>query len=364
MFGKRLGLLWRRVRPAGPAAGPAAQPAVHAGKRPRLLVHAGLHKTGTTSLQSFLASAADELRQRGILYPQSGIYGVAHHNIAWQITRDRRFVSSLGTIEDLANEVAKFDGDVILSSEDFESLLDEPERFAPLRSYPVFREREFIVVMYVRDQGSYVESLYLELLKHGLEQDFMLFLQPVLHDRKLQAREWTFHFDYAGIYARWAACDRANLIVRNCHQLTGDSTITDFCSLVCPDLIEKAAGVTIRANIRGELQSSLLRFYSNRVGRPLTQREEETIQHICEALNGRPVTLPNDLRLAFSQTFGAANKSFCTATGLPEFGLVGMRSAPLVIAPIDRVFSRELHSMIAGDIRNFDVEAFMSSLPP
>ena len=83
--------------------------------------------------------------------------GHGHHNIAWQIMRDRRFMRTVGTIDDLASEVAHFDGDVILSSEDFELIIDCPDRFAPLRLHPALRDREFTFVVYVRNQVAYAE---------------------------------------------------------------------------------------------------------------------------------------------------------------------------------------------------------------
>ena len=247
-----LGVRQKNAPSKGPVSDPVAQRAVRGSRPRRLLVHAGLHKTGTTALQTFLASTADDLRKHGILYPCSGVnkrFGMGHHNIAWQIARDRRFVSSSGTIDDLANEVAQFDGDVILSSEDFESIIDEPGRFAPLRRHPALREREFTLLIYVRNQISYLESLFLALLNQGVGEEFTLLTQSLLRERQLRVREWTFQFDYTSIYARWAACGDANLIVRNYHQLVGGSTIADFFSTVYPDLPLEAADVALQSNV-------------------------------------------------------------------------------------------------------------------
>ncbi|MGA3118337.1 MAG: VCBS repeat-containing protein [Syntrophobacteraceae bacterium] len=330
------------------ASAPVAQPAVRGRKPRRLLVHAGLHKTGTTALQAFLTSKVADLRRHGVPYPCSGVnkrFGMGQHNIAWQITRDRRFESSSGTIDDLANEVAQFDGDVILSSEDFESIIDEPERFAPLWRHPALREHEFTVLIYVRNQSSYLESLFLA--------------RPLLRERRLRVREWTFHFDYASIYEQWVACADANLTVRNYHQLIGGPTIADFCSIVCLDLQVRAADVGLRSNMRRPLRSSLLRFYANRVQRPLRHREVEEIDSICNALNGKHMTLSNDLRLAFDQIFGTANQTFCSAAGIPETGLAETGLGPAGSVSLTRVFSFELQDMKACGLRNPDIEAFI-----
>ena len=338
----------------------STRPTVCSSRPRRLLVHAGLHKTGTTALQLFLASVAAELPQLGVLYPRSGVneqVHPGHHNIAWQITRDRRFVASRGTINDLAREVAGFEGDVILSSEDFESLIGDPERLSPLRHHPAFRECEFTVVIYVRNQSSYLESLFADLISQGEGVEFMHFAQMLRRDRQIRVREWTFQFDYASIHARWAACGWANLIVRNYHQLIGGSTIMDFCSAVCPDLAVRAEGANLWANARPTLRSSLPAFYANRVRRRLKRREIKAIERICNTLEERPVTLSNELRLALNQTFATANRTFCFAAGLPETGLVETGPAPVGAVPLERVFSSEVCNMIAGNQGDFDFEA-------
>src|SRR4051794_28655990 len=54
----------------------------------RILIHAGLHKTGTTALQEFLSSVTVKLREQNVLYPSAGRPAElpdAHHNIAWQL---------------------------------------------------------------------------------------------------------------------------------------------------------------------------------------------------------------------------------------------------------------------------------------
>ena len=130
-------------------------PAALAGQR-RVLLHVGLHKTGSTALQRFLANAAEELRVRGVLYPVSGrpANSEGHHNIAWQMGGDRRFRSFAGTLDDVASEISSFPGDAILSSEDFETILGTPIRFVPLLEHPLLKDHAFTIVFWVRDQAS------------------------------------------------------------------------------------------------------------------------------------------------------------------------------------------------------------------
>src|SRR5438477_7032289 len=139
--------------------------------RRRVLLHVGLHKTGTTALQQFLSATAQEFRAQGLLYPISGRPANSpegHHNIAWQMGGDRRFRSSAGTLDDVASEISSFPGDAILSSEDFETILGVPDRFLPLLEHPLLKEHAFTIVLWVRDQASYLESLFFEMLGHRM----------------------------------------------------------------------------------------------------------------------------------------------------------------------------------------------------
>jgi hypothetical protein len=318
-------------------------------RQPRVFVHAGLHKTGTTTVQTFLSSASDRLREQGFLYPRTGAIGKAHFNIAWQLTRDRRFEKSRGTIEDLADEIKGFNGDIILSCEDFEAILDQPQRFVPLRFHPAFANREFIVLVYVRNQNGYAESLYLQLLRHGYGQEFSLFVEQVLRFRKFQFDELAFHFDYGQLYAQWLGCPWARFEVRNYHQLDGDSILTDFLGFLDPFLSLRGSEKNLRCNERDTVRQSLHYFYRNRCNRDLTENEKETLTHMCQAVQGKRITVPNEVRSLFYETFSADNKALCAKAGLPDKGLLDMGTVPENIFSIGRLFSFELANCIAGN---------------
>ncbi|MGC9194356.1 MAG: hypothetical protein ACP5IL_02745 [Syntrophobacteraceae bacterium] len=318
-------------------------------RQPRVLLHAGLHKTGTTTVQTFLSSCSEQLREAGFLYPRTGTVFEAHFNIAWQLTRDRRFSKSRGTIEDLAKEIEGFNGDIILSCEDFESILDQPERFAPLRFHPAFAGREFIVLVYLRNQNDYAQSLYLQLLRHGYGQEFSLFVEQVLGFRKFQFDEWAFHFDYGQLYSRWLGCPWAQFRMRNYHQLEGDSILTDFLGFLDPSLSPGDSEKNLRCNQRDTIQKSLHYFYSNRCKGDLTEDEKETLTHMYRALQGKHVTVPNEVRSQFHKIFSVDNKSLCAKAALPDKGLVDMGTVSEGIFPLGRLFSFELANCIAGN---------------
>lgn len=46
--------------------------------KPVLVIHMGMHKTGSTSVQDFFAEHRTELQRAGYVYPESGLYGNQH----------------------------------------------------------------------------------------------------------------------------------------------------------------------------------------------------------------------------------------------------------------------------------------------
>jgi len=109
-------------------------------KNSRLYVHCGLHKTGSTALQSALRASEGALRQAGFLYPYAGsldqpgrinpeAYAHAHRNIGFEIDQHWLFRPRYGALSDLENEIKAFSGHVIISVEGLESVLAELENF-------------------------------------------------------------------------------------------------------------------------------------------------------------------------------------------------------------------------------------------
>ena len=197
-FGGGLSLLWRscKTRLTGYPK-QSCWPPANSRRQRRVLLHVGLHKTGTTALQRFLSSAAAEFRAKGFLYPKSGRPEEtpdAQHNIAWQLGGDRRFRASAGSLDDLAVEISSFPGDAIISSEDFESILGTPGRFLPMLKHPLLKNHSFTIVFWVRDQVSYLESLFFEMLRHRMALDALRFCEVCADPRANPARRLGLSF--------------------------------------------------------------------------------------------------------------------------------------------------------------------------
>ncbi|CAG9255580.1 conserved hypothetical protein [Paraburkholderia unamae] len=309
----------------------------------KLFIHCGLHKTATTALQSALSQHSDQLRDLGLLYPRAGQVTedvTGHHNIAWELARDRRFTRQLGTLETLLGEIEYFDGDIILSSEDFEGLLVQPARWEALLRLASQCSLTPVALVYLRNQASYLESLYPEMLKHRFGEELPVWLEDTLGRGSIQMKEWIFHFDYLKIADAMSEIRELDVIFRNYHVLSDETIITDFFEAINaprPPFIKEQ-----RVNQRDSLLDSLNHFYKNRVERPLRDSEVKAIIQICSHIP-QPPQISMDLRDKMEERFFQSNNKICDAWGLERSGLndFSTRNAISKVAPIERIFTFE-----------------------
>jgi hypothetical protein len=283
----------------------------------RLIIHCGLHKTGSTALQLALSSQAEALYAQNILYPAAGqlkLVGGGHHNIAWEINADRRFFDRYGTLDDLFKEISTFDGTVVLSSEDFESFLGARAKvdrllaaFASCPAPPVF-------VIYLRNQLDYSESLFFENLGQGAPDPYAHALAATLESGQFRLNDWVFQFDYRKVLERLASAG-ATVMVRNFHALTGQSVITDFLQLIGCRQDTLTGETAATPSRRPELRAAIARFYGNGAGRSLNARL------IAETIGERKIGTSEGARRRFRDKFPADNLALCAQYGLPADGL-------------------------------------------
>lgn len=180
----------------------------------RIHIHIGTHKTGSTSLQAFLAQNRGVLGNLGYLFPKTDKADHANHSIAWQLREgDER---GLRTV--VAHAKSKGMSSVVLSSEDFELLRD----LRRIRSLTA--EFSTSIIVYLRPQLSYIESEYNQVVKmlpsrfSGSVED--LVSQP----------QYVYRFDYSRLIEPWSeAFGVESIKVRpfEKRQLCGD-LYTDF----------------------------------------------------------------------------------------------------------------------------------------
>lgn len=207
-------------------------------------LHIGTHKTGTTSIQTFLSANEQSLKSNGIYIPRTGRLSSSsgHHNIAWELNNDPRFNPHLGTLSDLIIELRSLESPTVcISSEDFEYLYARRDSLSRLFCELSSIDCDLIPVVYLRPQAEYMESLYAELVKHGLCTDFRCFFEEIIQTGHFVFADiWRFAFDYIQLLEPLSEIfDPSHIIVRPYlfkKRTSAASLINDFLSIISNDM--------------------------------------------------------------------------------------------------------------------------------
>lgn len=240
-------------------------------------LHVGTHKTGTTSIQRFCAQNDAALAAAGLLYPraarlQPDVPG--HHNVAFELSGDARFVPARPKLADVVSEIAaERPLQACLSSEAFEYLHVMPERLARLGAAFESIGYGTAVIVYLRSQADYIESLYAELVKHGLRTRFAPFLAQILRDGVFRfADVWTYRFDYSVLIDAFAdAFGAESVVVRPyASQVRPQMLIADFFAVTAPPgtFLHASGNGALSENRRPSTGEVLRRMVGNRRAGP------------------------------------------------------------------------------------------------
>jgi hypothetical protein len=184
----------------------------------RLIVHAGLHKTGSTYLQHIINDHHDALRGAGVWYERQEGYP-AHHFAAWAMLR-----GDMSPIERMIGDAARAGcHTVILSSEDFEgALFDGVTAPAVERAAAALGVSRVEWHVCLRDPGEAFSSLYAQLQYHVFANPASM-LWEVLRDGMLMIIDplrgapgtpfWGFAFDHEHYLAAFE--DQHELVVHD-----------------------------------------------------------------------------------------------------------------------------------------------------
>jgi 2-polyprenyl-3-methyl-5-hydroxy-6-metoxy-1,4-benzoquinol methylase len=185
-------------------------------ERKQLFLHIGSPKTGTSYLQSFLFENYENLKSKNVLYPKSliGSETDPKHQplfVSLFTGNEKRFYDLL---DRMTQETNSSTGTLILSSEGFYHHINEftEPSWRLLKSLGDLFETK--VVVYLRPQSEYIESMYRQYMKNprGVNAEFgsSLNIYEMLERPKLRQ-----NLDYYDSLMKWAAVvGEENILVR------------------------------------------------------------------------------------------------------------------------------------------------------
>lgn len=176
-----------------------------------VLLHIGVHKTGTTALQAALAGARDDLAEAGILYPGQAD---SHHKAAraamqrpWGWGQEAADVDPAPWAE-LLDEISPADR-VVISSE-FLGEGDDEQVQNVLRD---LAPRPVTVLITLRPLLALTPSSYQQFLKYGMKHTYEHWLHRVLpYDGVARGPFWKRN-DHGRVVERWARLAGATNVV-------------------------------------------------------------------------------------------------------------------------------------------------------
>jgi hypothetical protein len=310
----------------------------------KCFLHIGTHKTATTSIQRVLGGHSRELEIDGFLYPAVGRPDDAptgHHNLAWEISGDRRFRSGFGTAGDLVRELATTSRNIIISSEDFESSAYHRDRFESFLGAIQKLGIEISLVIFLRNQVGYAESLYSTLLQFGFTQPFSAFCDDILVTGEIRWREWIFPFRYDKYLTGLENIANIHMIVRSCDRPATGSPVLEFLSAVGLAPQRYVGNELPHDNPRPDLGDCIRHYWRNRAGYSLDDRDFETFLVPFRQGSAAWPTMSPASRARFAAAFDEHNRRLCKRLRLPPLELTPQGEAnggP----PLDEIFSSDI----------------------
>lgn len=199
----------------------------------RAILHVGTHKTGTTSIQSFLSQNAAMLERYGVYVPSSGKHDLGngtqtpgHQNIPWGLIagKDSALVEVL---DECTRTTAPC---IVISSEELELLHDRPQLLERLRDRLTDAGYDVTVIVYFREQAGYLESMYSEMMKRVRFMRFTEFFEGALRDGAVAVHpQYPVTLRYATFLANWTSVfGRGSIVARPYDASSSAALIPDF----------------------------------------------------------------------------------------------------------------------------------------
>jgi len=203
----------------------------------KLLLHVGMEKTGTSSLQAFLFENSQRLGDLGIWYPTDPtapyVEGHAHFPIVSNfisceadfVSPDKQITREAALMELLTEVKNRTEQTTVLSAEHFSSRLTDVKKLHEFREQIKQSFDVITVIIYLRDQVSLAPSSYSTQIYCGRRSEFSI-------DEVVPENDF---FNVLSILDRWASVfGVSNILARefNDNSLPGRDICNDFCEIL------------------------------------------------------------------------------------------------------------------------------------
>lgn len=246
-----------------------------------VLLHIGVHKTGTTALQAAFADAREELLASGVSYP--GKLQAQHRAALAVLGRPWGWNNRGGSVLDRAHfdrlcaRVAEHPGRVVISSEFF---CEAPEDVAKDVVASLGGRRVHVVVT-LRNLGRLLPSSWQQYLKYGLTTHYEPWLQDVFETPGSSRMTPTFwkRQAHGAVVERWAAAagaDRMSVVVLE--DVDRSAVFATFAQLLAidPQILMSRMDVTSNRSMTAAEAEVLVRLNS-RVKKQMDWTEYVTV---------------------------------------------------------------------------------------
>lgn len=237
----------------------------------QLLIHIGMQKTGTSSLQAFLHQNTEALARAGFVYPRwqdpefPVVRGPSYHGHLAAYCADFQCSFARPSGRDVARFFAAIPDDdrtTIISAEAFSRLR------APERARALFESfRDIRIVLYLREQTRWMESIFNQMHKILFWRgDPIVFSSELISEanlfRFLRSQNYIWMLNLQNLVGGWEralGADRMTVRVYDPAEFAGGNLFSDFMLQLGVHTLE---GFTVAGNVNQNLGNHVLRQLS------------------------------------------------------------------------------------------------------
>ncbi|MEM6371392.1 MAG: hypothetical protein AAF727_01240 [Pseudomonadota bacterium] len=218
---------------------------------PRLIIHIGSQKTGSTSIQTFLTQNPDKMAAAGLSYVQAGRGPAAHNKLAFKRDTDQfpRIMNRLvNEVQNAPDQTHVISAEMLFTTRMARSLIEY---------LPDDLRAETQIIAYIRRQDKFLEAMYKQVVKtgrfKGTAQDYAQKREAALMYSKI-----------LGVYADGFGADNVTVLPYERDRFREGDVILDMCAhlgmtdVSRADLPEKFSNVTLSREV-----SEMLGLISN-----------------------------------------------------------------------------------------------------